>query len=110
MHALASQGKTTVVATPSLVAVNNEPAIVRTDAFAVSVTPQIGADGAIMLDVAPIVKAPAVAETEMLARVGRRRDARHRRLHPRPRGAGAKEPRHCGRLVRQWHRRDAQES
>jgi type II secretory pathway component GspD/PulD (secretin) len=69
MNALRSQGKTTVVATPSLVAVNNEPAIVRTDAFAVSVTPQIGTDGAIMLDVAPIVKAPAVAETEMLARV-----------------------------------------
>src|SRR5207245_3686604 len=41
---------------------------------------------------------------------GRRRDARHRRLHPRPRGAGAQEPRRYGRLVRPRHRRDAQES
>lgn len=65
---LAAQGKTTVLASPSLLAVNNEPAIVRTETLTVSVTPQVGGDGAIMLDVAPIVTAP-VAESEMLARV-----------------------------------------
>jgi type II secretory pathway component GspD/PulD (secretin) len=69
MSALAGQGTATVVAKPSLVALNNEPALVRTDALAISVTPQVGTDGAIMLDVTPIVKAPTVAEAQMLARV-----------------------------------------
>ena len=81
LELLAAQGKTTILASPSLLAVNNEPAIVRTGALTVSVTPQAGGDGAIMLDVTPIVKAPASAaapaptggpaplEAEMLARV-----------------------------------------
>ena len=69
MRALEAQGKVTAIATPVIVTVNNEPAIVRTDALTVSVTPQIGDDGMLMLDVAPIVKSPAVAEAEMLARV-----------------------------------------
>ncbi|HEV3141171.1 MAG TPA: hypothetical protein VGY57_11670, partial [Vicinamibacterales bacterium] len=54
-------------------------AIVRTEALTVSVTPQIGEDGVVMLDVTPILhrgagapgvdQMPAVAEAEMLARV-----------------------------------------
>jgi len=79
MAALEAQGKVTAIATPTIVTVNNEPAIVRTDALTVSVTPQIGDDGMLMLDVAPIVRRgegvpglerlPVVAEAEMLARV-----------------------------------------
>jgi len=68
--ALEAQGAVTVIANPTLVTVNNEPAIVRTDALTVSVTPQIGDDGILMLDVTPMVKSTAVAaEAEMLARV-----------------------------------------
>lgn len=66
---LAMQGTVTVLANPSLLAMNNEPAIVKTDALTVSVTPQAGGDGAIMLDVTPIVKAPVTQESDMLARV-----------------------------------------
>jgi len=66
---LAAQGKTTVLANPSLLAVNNEPAIVKTDAVTVSVTPQAGGDGAIMLALTPIVTAPMTEEADMLARV-----------------------------------------
>lgn len=69
LELLASQGQVTVLANPSLLAVNNEPAIVRTDALTLSVTPQAGEDGAIMLSVTPILKAPAPQEADMLARV-----------------------------------------
>jgi type II secretory pathway component GspD/PulD (secretin) len=70
MTALEMQGTVTSIAAPTLVTVNNEPAIVRTDLLTVSVTPQIGDDGMLMLDVAPMVKGPSIAEAEMLARVG----------------------------------------
>ena len=66
---MAAQGKLLVMASPRLVTLNNEPAIVRTDAITVSVTPQIAPDSAVMLSVTPIVKAPVVAESDMLARV-----------------------------------------
>lgn len=66
---LAAQGTVTVLAKPTLLAMNNEPAIVKTDALTVSVTPQAGGDGAIMLDVTPILRTPASQEAEMLARV-----------------------------------------
>ena len=69
LELLAAQGATTTLANPTLLAVNNEPAIVKTEALTVSVTPQAGGDGAIMLDVTPIVSAPLVEESEMLARV-----------------------------------------
>jgi type II secretory pathway component GspD/PulD (secretin) len=69
LELLASQGQVTVLANPSLLAVNNEPAIVRTDAMTLSVTPQAGDDGAIMLSVTPILRAPAPQEADMLARV-----------------------------------------
>jgi type II secretory pathway component GspD/PulD (secretin) len=67
--ALEAQGKVTVLASPRLVTVNNEPAIVRTDALTLTVTPQIAPDAAIMLDVSPMLSAPAAAEADMLARV-----------------------------------------
>jgi len=69
LELLAAQGAVTVLADPSLLAVNNEPAIVKTDALTVSVTPQAGGDGAIMLAVTPIVKTPQVQESDILARV-----------------------------------------
>lgn len=69
LQLLASQGHVTVLADPSLLAVNNEPAIVRTDAMTLSVTPEAGDDGAIMLSVTPILKAPMPQEADMLARV-----------------------------------------
>ena len=67
--ALEAQGKVTVLANPRLVTVNNEPAIVRTEALTLTVTPQIAPDTAIMLDVSPMLSAPAAAEADMLARV-----------------------------------------
>jgi type II secretory pathway component GspD/PulD (secretin) len=69
MSLLASQGKVTMIASPRLLALNNEPAIVRTDSLTVSVTPQISGDGIVTLALSPIVKGPAVAESDMLARV-----------------------------------------
>ena len=77
LELLAAQGKVGVLASPSLLAVNNEPAIVRADTVTISVTPQASGDGAIMLDVAPIVAypgeepspKPAVVGSDMLARV-----------------------------------------
>jgi len=66
---LAGQGTVTTLATPRLQTMNNEPAILRTEAVAVSVTPQISSDAVVTLSVSPIVKAPIVAESDMLARV-----------------------------------------
>jgi type II secretory pathway component GspD/PulD (secretin) len=68
MTALAAQGKVATVANPRLQTLNNEPAIVRTDAIIFSVTPQIASD-ALTLSVSPIIKAPMVAESDMIARV-----------------------------------------
>jgi len=66
---LAEQGTVTTVATPRLLAMNNEPAIVRTESVTLSVVPQIAGDAVLTLSLSPIVKAPAVAEADMLARV-----------------------------------------
>jgi type II secretory pathway component GspD/PulD (secretin) len=66
---LATHGAVSVLATPRLVTLNNETAIVRTDAITVSVTPQIAPDSAVMLSVSPILKAPVTAESDTLARV-----------------------------------------
>jgi MSHA biogenesis protein MshL len=68
MSALSTQGKVTVVATPRLQTLNNEPAIVRTEAITFSVTPQIASD-ALTLSLSPIIKSPMVAESDMIARV-----------------------------------------
>ena len=69
MTVLAAQGKVAVVAQPRLLALNNEPAIVRTDAVTFSVTPQIAGDAVVTLSLSPIVKAPAGAESDMIVRV-----------------------------------------
>lgn len=66
---LGEQGKVTVVASPRMLTLNNEPAIVRTDVASFSVTPQIGGDSAVTLSLSPIVKASAAIEADMLARV-----------------------------------------
>jgi type II secretory pathway component GspD/PulD (secretin) len=69
MTLLAEQGAVTVLARPRLLTLNNEPSIVRTDAMSFSVTPQISGDAVLTLSLAPIVKAPAVVEADLLARV-----------------------------------------
>jgi MSHA biogenesis protein MshL len=66
---LATHGAVSVMATPRLVTLNNETAIVRTATLTVSVTPQIGPDSAVMLSVSPILNAPVVAESDTVARV-----------------------------------------
>ena len=48
---------------------NNEPAIVRSETLTLSVTPQITPDGVVMLSLTPMLKAPAIAESDTLARV-----------------------------------------
>ena len=66
---LAARGTVSVIAAPRLVTLNNETAIVRTDALTMSVTPQIAPDSAVMLSVSPILKAPIAVEADTLARV-----------------------------------------
>jgi MSHA biogenesis protein MshL len=66
---LAEQGTVTVVANPRLLTLNNEPSIVRTETMSFSVTPQISGDSVLTLSLTPIVRAPAVVESDMLARV-----------------------------------------
>jgi type II secretory pathway component HofQ len=70
MAALSAQGKVTILASPRLVALNNEPAIVKTDTFTLSVTPQIASDSVIMLSLSPMLSAPAPNASDTLARVG----------------------------------------
>ena len=69
MAALAAQGTVSVVASPRLLTLNNEPAIVRTDTATFSVTPQISGDGIVTLSLSPILKAPMLAESDTIARV-----------------------------------------
>lgn len=69
MNLLEAQGKVSVVASPRLLTLNNEPAIVRTDAATFSVTPQIAGDGIVTLSLSPILNAPALAESDTIARV-----------------------------------------
>jgi type II secretory pathway component HofQ len=69
MTLLEAQGKVATLATPRVLTMNNEPSIVRTEELMFSVTPQIASDAIVTLSVSPIVKAPAVAESDMIARV-----------------------------------------
>jgi type II secretory pathway component GspD/PulD (secretin) len=69
MDVLAAQGTVSVVANPRVMTMNNEPAIVRTDALTFSVTPQISSDAIVTLSLSPIVQAPQTAEADLLARV-----------------------------------------
>jgi MSHA biogenesis protein MshL len=66
---LAEQGTVTVIANPRLLTLNNEPSIVRTETMSFSVTPQISGDSVLTLSLTPIVRSPAVVESDMLARV-----------------------------------------
>ena len=66
---LAEQGTVTTLASHRLLTMNNEPALVRSEVVVFSVTPQISSDAVVTLSVSPIVKAPIVAESDMLARV-----------------------------------------
>ena len=66
---LGAQGRVSVLATPRMLTMNNEPSIVRTDAVILSVTPQISSDAVVTLSLSPIVASPAAVESDMLARV-----------------------------------------
>ncbi|MBZ5555686.1 MAG: hypothetical protein LAO77_00275 [Acidobacteriia bacterium] len=66
---LAAQGKVSTVAVPRLLTLNNEPALVSTDAVSLSVTPQVADDGVVTLSVSPIVKPPATGQADLIARV-----------------------------------------
>ncbi len=68
LASLAAQGKVYELAHLRLLTLNNEPAIVRTDSLTLSVTPQIAPE-AITLSLTPIVKAPPVAEADVIARM-----------------------------------------
>jgi MSHA biogenesis protein MshL len=96
MTALAARGKVAVLATPRVVVLNNEPAVVRAvsvaseqgqaesipdrQEFTLGVTPQIAGDGIVMLSLSPVVtirgeptggKFPSTSlrETDTIARV-----------------------------------------
>ena len=69
MSLLGDQGKVGTLHSARLTTLNNEPAIVRSDTLTLSVTPQIAPDGVVMLSLTPMMKAPAVAESDTLARV-----------------------------------------
>jgi type II secretory pathway component GspD/PulD (secretin) len=69
MSLLGEQGKVATLQSNQLVTLNNEPAIVRSETLTLTVTPQIASDGVVMLSVTPMLKAPAIAEADMLARV-----------------------------------------
>jgi type II secretory pathway component GspD/PulD (secretin) len=68
LASLAAQGQVSTIATPRLLTLNNEPAIVRTEMLTLSVTPQIAPE-AVTLSLSPILKTPSVAEADMIARV-----------------------------------------
>jgi type II secretory pathway component GspD/PulD (secretin) len=69
MAALGAQGTVRVVASPRLVVLNNEPAVVQAEGFSIGVTPQIGPDAVITLSVSPLVAEPQVSESDTIARV-----------------------------------------
>jgi len=96
LAALAAQGKVSTLASPQVVALNNEPAVVRATSrtpsgdggrlqeqgVTLGVTPQVASDGVVMLSLSPIVSVQAadaagkalpptaIREADMLARVG----------------------------------------
>ena len=88
LEALADQGAVHVLATPRLRAMNNQPALVRSQSeggFSLAVTPQISSEGIVHMAVHPLVTeragrdrspagaplpAPAVREVDTLVRVG----------------------------------------
>ena len=69
LAALEAQGKVTPIASPRLLTLNNEPAILRTESLTLSVTPQMSSDAEFTLSVSPIIAQPIAAEADLLARV-----------------------------------------
>jgi type II secretory pathway component GspD/PulD (secretin) len=69
MTALTAQGKVTELASPRLLVLNNEPAIVKADGLTIAVTPQIAPDGIVMMSLSPLVTMPQVAHADTIARV-----------------------------------------
>lgn len=69
MELLAARGKVETLTSTRLLTLNNEPSIVRTDSVAFTVAPQIASEGVVTLSLSEIVKAPTLAEADMLARV-----------------------------------------
>jgi type II secretory pathway component GspD/PulD (secretin) len=69
MAALSAQGKVAVLASPRLVVMNNEPAIIKAEGLTIAVTPQIAPDAIVMLSLSPIVTTPLVVQSDMIARV-----------------------------------------
>ena len=69
MNLLGEQGKVNTIQSNRLVTLNNEPAIVRSETLTLSVTPQIAPDGVVMLSLTPMLNAPAIVESDTLARV-----------------------------------------
>lgn len=90
MTALGAQGKVSILASPRLVVLNNEAALVRAEGLTLSVTPQIAPDAVITLNVTPIISAQPSTQADTVARVadgrtmvfggfGRSRDTRERK-------------------------------
>ena len=69
MSLLAEQGTVNAIQNNRLVALNNEPAVVRSETLTLSVTPQIASEGVVTLGLTPMLTTPAVAESDTLARV-----------------------------------------
>ena len=69
LAALNAQGKVTTLASPRLSMLNNEPAIVKTDAITLSVTPQISSDSVVTLSLSPMLSSPQALSSDMVARV-----------------------------------------
>jgi type II secretory pathway component GspD/PulD (secretin) len=69
LSALGAQGTVSIVRDDRLTALNNEPSIVKTDRLTLSVTPQIGTEGIVMLSLTPIIADAPTAAADTLARV-----------------------------------------
>jgi type II secretory pathway component GspD/PulD (secretin) len=66
---LEAQGSVVTVSNPRLMVMNNEPALLKTDAITLAITAQISGDAQLTLSLSPMVRAPATAESNLLARV-----------------------------------------
>ena len=112
LDALAAQGTVTTVAAPRVLALNNEPAVVREAAFTLGVTARVGSDRSIMLAMSPIVRLARAlrlgqrrpsthfGETDTLARVADGETLVVGGFAPRPRNARAEDRQPLRRLVR----------
>lgn len=69
MALLGAQGNVVTLDSRRLVALHNEPTLVRSEALTISVTPQIASDGTMMLSLSQLASRPTVAEADTLARV-----------------------------------------